>query len=105
VIIDNLDLVGVPVLPNKTNTPLVVDANTVLPLPATVQRFQPVPGRRCHVSQFRGTIQLPKLPPGDLLDRLKPSARLTMVKPPGFRAAERPDHNQIVLRAAYNVKR
>jgi hypothetical protein len=35
---------------------------------------------------------LPKLSPGDALDRLKAAARLPTVKSPGFGAAERLDH-------------
>jgi hypothetical protein len=104
-IVHDLNLIGVSLVPNEAETPLVVDPYAVLPFSITVQRFQSV-SRRCrHVSQFCGTIQLPKLPPGDMLDRLKAAARLPMMKSPSFRATERPDHHRMLLRMAFNVKR
>jgi hypothetical protein len=92
-IVHNLNFVRVPLVPNKTETPLVVDSHTVLSLSVAAQRFQSIPWRRRHVSQFCGTVQLPKLPARDMLDGLKAAAWLPMVKSPSFRAAERPNHN------------
>jgi len=59
VIVDNLDIVGIAVVPAKTEPPLVVDANAVLALSVGSQWLQPVPGRACHVSQDHCTVQLP----------------------------------------------
>jgi hypothetical protein len=39
-VVHDFDLVGVPFAPHKANTPLVVNANAVLPLPASFQGFQ-----------------------------------------------------------------
>jgi hypothetical protein len=93
VIIDDLYVVGVPFAPNKAQTPLVVDPNAVLSLSVAMQGFQAISRRRCQVSQFRGGIHLPKLPARDTLDCLKAPARLPRVKSPGFRGAERLNHN------------
>jgi hypothetical protein len=88
VIIHNLRFVRVPFPPNKTETPLVVDPNAVLPLPVAAQCLQPIPRRRCQIAQFRGAIQLPQLASPNLLDCPKAAARLTPVKSFGLRAAE-----------------
>src|SRR5439155_12128267 len=49
VIVDNLDIVRVSVLPPKADAPLVVDANTVLTLSITAQRFEPIAGLDAQV--------------------------------------------------------
>jgi hypothetical protein len=59
VIVDNLDIVGIAVMPKKTESPLVIDANAMLTLSVGSQWLQPVPGRACHVSQDHCTVQLP----------------------------------------------
>jgi hypothetical protein len=95
VVVDNLDVIGVPVAPNKTNTPLVINAYAVLPFTLTMERFQTIAGRCRKVTQFRRTIQLPKLPASDGLDGLKSTTPLTSMKPLGFRAAERINHSPV----------
>lgn len=59
VIVDNLDIVGIAVVPTKTEPPLVIDANAVLTLSVGSQLLQPVPGWTCHVSQDHCAVQLP----------------------------------------------
>jgi len=92
VIVHDLNFVSISLAPNETKAPLVVNSNTVLPLPLAAQGFQTVSRRRRQIAQFRGAVQLPKLAPRDALDSLKAAARLPTVKSPGFRAAERLDH-------------
>ena len=92
-IVDNLNIVRTPFSPNETKTPLVIDANAVLPFSIAMQGFQAISRRRRQVSQLRGAIQLPKLPARDMLDGLKTTTRLPKVKSPGFRGAERLNHN------------
>jgi hypothetical protein len=92
VIVHDLNFVSIPLAPTEAKTPLVVNSDTLLPLPLPAQGFQAVPRRRCQIAQFRGAVQLPKLASRDALDSLKAAARLPAVKSPGFRAAERPDH-------------
>jgi hypothetical protein len=59
VIVDNLDIVGIAVVPTKTEPPLVIDANAVLAFSVGSQRFQSVSGRARHISQDHCTVQLP----------------------------------------------
>lgn len=44
-IIDNLDLLGVPIVPTKANPPLIVDTNTMLALAIPSQGLKPIAGR------------------------------------------------------------
>jgi len=105
VIVYDLDLVRVPIAPNETETPLIVDPHAILSLSVAVQRFQAISRGRGQVSQFGGAVQLPKLSARDALDCLKAPARLPMVKSPSLRAAERLDHHLILFWPAVNVKR
>lgn len=44
-IVRNLNIFGIRARPHKTNTPLIVDANAVLPFPVAGKFFQPIAGR------------------------------------------------------------
>jgi len=92
VIIHYLDIVCVPFAPEEADTPLVIDPDAVLSLSVAMQGFQAISRRRHQVTQFRGAVQLPKLPAGIPLDRLKSPTQLPTVKPLGFRGAERLNH-------------
>jgi len=83
---------------------LIVNPNAVLSLSVAMQGFQAISRRRHQVSQFRRAVQLPEFPARDMLDGLKTPARKPMVKSPGFGRAERLNHKQSILRAAFNVK-
>jgi hypothetical protein len=56
VIINYLYVVGITVVPTKTESPLVVDANAVLALSVGSQEFQPVSGRARHIGQDHSAI-------------------------------------------------
>jgi uncharacterized protein YcnI len=43
-VINNFNLLGMAIDPNKANAPLVVDADAVLPSTVAAQSFQPVAG-------------------------------------------------------------
>jgi hypothetical protein len=58
----------------------------MLPFTVAAQRLQAVPGRRCQVTQFRCSVQLPKLSASDLLNRLKAPTAYTLVETLGFGA-------------------
>lgn len=48
-IVDELDIVGVAVLPAEAKTKLVVHPNAVLPSPASRERLQSIPGRYAEI--------------------------------------------------------
>jgi len=53
-IVNNLDLAGVAGLPAKTNTPLIVDPNTVLALSISAEFFKTIARRNTQVvERFR----------------------------------------------------
>lgn len=92
VIVHNLNIVRVPLAPDETQAPSVVDTNTVLPFSVGMQCLQAIPRRRSQVTQFRRAIQLPKLLARNVLDSLKAPATLAVVKAFRLRAQERLDH-------------
>jgi hypothetical protein len=103
-VVHDLDVVGISITPHKTKTPLAVDPDTVLPLPLAAQGFPTVPRRCCQIAQLHGAVQLAKFSTGDPFDGSKATSRLPVVKSPGFRATERPDHPSILYRIAFNVE-
>ncbi len=67
-IVHNFYVIGVPLEPDKTETPLIIDPNTVLSLPLATQCFQAITRRCREVAQFRCIVQLPKLASGNGFD-------------------------------------
>ena len=59
-VVDNFRVVEAVDLAYKTNTPLVIDANTVLPPATACQRFKPIVGRRPHCVKRRCSVKLLK---------------------------------------------
>src|SRR5260370_3624533 len=57
VIIRNLHLVSVSAAPHETDTPLVVDADTVLPRTVTFQWMKSVTRRNFQIHQTFGRVQ------------------------------------------------
>ena len=104
-VVDDFNVIGVSVAPNETDTPLIVNPNTMLPFLVAAQRLQTVPGRRDQVTQFRRAIQLPQLATRDVLDRLKTPAAMAVMKPLCLRTPEQFNHQFMVYRTAFNVKR
>jgi hypothetical protein len=96
VIIHDFYLVRVALAPNETNTPLIVDPNTMLACPVSAQAFQPIARRRSQIAEPRGEMQLVQLSPCDALNRLKPPHRFSLEEAFGIRAAEGANHHSIV---------
>jgi hypothetical protein len=57
VVVRDLDLVRVPVLPPKTDAPLIVDADAVLPPSVTAQFLQAIPWRTSQVRQGLSRVE------------------------------------------------
>ena len=58
VVVGDFDLVGISRLPAKTDTELIVDADTVLTLPVTPQPFQPIPRWDLEFANLSHPVQL-----------------------------------------------
>lgn len=74
-IIHDFDVQGIPRVPLEANTPLVVDANTVLSAPIAAQSFQAICWRHAQILQCLRPIQHTQLAQRDLLNVGGQSAR------------------------------
>jgi len=92
VVIHNLHIKGIALLPDKTDPPLVIDADAVLARPVTLQSFQSVGGWYAQIIQVPGVVQHAQLTPGKLLDCLR--------QPPG--ALPTPDLLCLLTLEAFN---
>ena len=75
VIVHDFNVIGVAIFPDKADSPLIVDANAVLPGPVTGKSFQTVSSRYAQVVQARSAVQDHQLSlrptlnvPGELAD-------------------------------------
>ena len=91
-IVDDFHVVAMAITPNKTDSPLIVDPNRVLPFAIASQSFQLISGRRRQNVQLRGGVKLEQLPDCNPLDSAKTLAVLVMKKLLGFFGAEALDH-------------
>lgn len=56
-VVDDFNLFCMVVRPDKTNTPLVINSNTMLPFSGACQRFKPVCRRNSKVIQIYRPVQ------------------------------------------------
>ncbi len=95
-IIHNFNICRIPVVPDKADPELIVNANAVLPLPVPVQCFEPIPRDRGEIAQFACLIDLNQLAPRDSFDGLKSPDELILKELIGIGIAKRTDHCFIV---------
>jgi hypothetical protein len=75
VVVSDFDFIGIMSTPHKTDSILIVDSNTVLSLPVTVEFFQAVSGRSFQIVESNGSIQHCELALGNA--RRRRATRLT----------------------------
>jgi hypothetical protein len=63
-VIRDFHVVSIWSTPNEADSVLIVDSYAVLPLPVTVQLFQPISGWNLQVIQREGTIKHGQFAPG-----------------------------------------
>lgn len=56
-IVNNIDLIGMAVLPDETDPPLCIDADAVLAPAISLQGLQPVARREAQKGQLGGRVQ------------------------------------------------
>ena len=83
--------------PAETNSPLIVDPNTVPSRSITSQNLQPVPRNRAQIGNCNRRIQLVEFAFGHCEDALQSPAELAQEHLFGFFVPKRPDHNSIIL--------
>ena len=97
-VIHNLDVVGVPVPPDKVDPPLVVDPDAVLTGPVSFQRFEPVAADLRQVFETGRCVETREPGASRCFDALKAPAGEPFVKSPCFLAPKREDHPNSLVR-------
>jgi hypothetical protein len=93
VVIDDLDLVSVSSLPDKTNAKPIVDSDAVLSMAVPLQGFQAVSRGTLQVLERSRGVQHPQFPYGGLLNCGRYFFdRLPVKQPFGLFTLEGPDH-------------
>ena len=92
VVVDDLHIVRIPIAPDETDPPLVVDPDAVLTSASTREGLQAVAGRCPQVVQGAGVMEMQQLPVADPQDLLR-DAPARAARPSGTRGLvpERPD--------------
>ena len=105
VIINYFYFTSVGSSPYKTNSPLIIYSNTVLPLSISLQRFQLISRGHTQVSQQNGGVQHIKLSPSHSFKRHKSQNALLRKKRLRVLAFKRFNHTTNIARTTYNVQR
>jgi hypothetical protein len=105
VVIGYLDIKRITALPSKADSVLVIDANTVLSCPISLERLKPVSRGRSKITNLVGAIDLDQPAKGNSGDLLKSSDWTPFKNLFGIPIAKGADQTSIVLRFALNVKR
>ena len=71
VVVHDLNVVGITVLPDEADAPLVIDANTVLAPAIALEGLKLVAGRGLQVFKDPRPVQVQQLPPRRPLDGLE----------------------------------
>jgi hypothetical protein len=87
-------------MPEKTESPTIIDPYTMLALAVAFQRFQPIAPNRAKVNQSSRGIEPAESLPRLVFDGSKPPARITFVNRAGLFATEGMNH----LRQSYHVQ-
>ncbi len=97
-IIHYLHIVSVIRLPIKTNSPLVIDADAVLPGAIAAKFLQTIRRRNAQIVNRLGIVYHPQFPQSDLLNVRRQLARAReIVDFLGFRIFERFNHAKKVI--------
>jgi len=97
VIIDYLDAVCVPILPNEAQSVAIIDPNAVLPGAVVFQWLQRV-SRRTKIVETPGSVKLEQFASRNLLDGLELLGSDPKKDLFGFGISKRTDHTFIVYR-------
>lgn len=104
-VVDDFHVVAMAFVPDKTNSPLIVDSNGVLAFSVTAQSLQLIRRRRSQNAQFCRGVHLEQFSQGDSLEGAKALAAVVMEKLLSFLRAKAADHMWRILRYALYVKR
>jgi hypothetical protein len=99
VIVHNLDIVSIAIAPDKTDSPMVIDADAMLALAMTRELFKAIAGRNAQILQRLRVVQHRELASGDSFDALETRKPQAVEKRFRVPASERPYHRGMVLRS------
>jgi len=105
VIVDDFHVVAVAIAPDKTDAPLIIDSDRVLPFPLSSECFQLIPWRSSQNPQFRSRVELEQLPQGHAFDGAKTLAVMILKQFLGVPRAKALNHTPRIPRIALYVKR
>ena len=92
-VVNDFDLTRIAVLPSKTNAPLIVDPDTVLPSTLSAKLLESVSGRDAQILEDLRGIDDHQLAQHCVLELARISANpLPLEEPLGVPIAEAPDH-------------
>jgi hypothetical protein len=80
VVIRDFDLICVSVPPYKTDAPLIIHPDTVLPFPVVAEYFQVIAGRHPQIFESAGRINHKQFTPGHFFNVHKPFAALPLMQ-------------------------
>jgi hypothetical protein len=92
VIIDDLDVVGIPAGPAEAHSPLVIDSDAVLSPPVTCYCFEVIAWRGLEVVQGTRAVEVVQLPARHALDRGEATDRAVLEEGTGVLGREASDH-------------
>lgn len=67
-VIDDFNVIGIPVLPAKADTPPIIDADTVLSRAFPFKRFESIRRWNSQIPESLRLVQHPEFPESDALD-------------------------------------
>ena len=105
VVVHNFNVVGTFALPHKTDSPLVIDAEAVLPTAVALERLKLVARWNFEAGQFGRRMQLQELAPCYTLNVLEPRHNLATKERLCLGTVERVNHWFIVFCITETVKR
>jgi hypothetical protein len=73
VVINDFNIEGIALVPQKTDSPLIINSYAVLTNAFSAKRLQPIGGWHAQVIQGSGIADHPQFPPSNLLDILRQS--------------------------------
>jgi hypothetical protein len=103
-VIDNFDIMGMPIGPNKTHTPLAVNADAVLTQSVALQGFKLVSRRNAQELQHYSRMQLLQLAHRYRFKIYEPGHTLSAKQGSGIAALETLNHVEIITSSVISVK-
>jgi hypothetical protein len=95
VVVDQLNVVGVPAFPSKAESPLSTDANAPLTNAIGLEFFKPIPGWHAQIHKAGRRVKDAKLSKADVLNVWPPSLdRLSVEQTGRILVAETADHEE-----------